>query len=137
SLKGKIVKKEGFASPQKITTYLGEDNVLLVGDGAGLIDLYRGVGMDLAALSGRLAVKAIRRAKQSGKFALEYYQQSMKSIVKKIKSNEVKQAKRYASNEALEDSLSPFSLLKNGVTMIFANQLNKLLPAEKVIFLPT
>ncbi len=31
----------------------------MVGDAAGLIDLTRGVGMDSAALSGRLAAKAI------------------------------------------------------------------------------
>jgi len=65
SLTGKIIKKEGFASTQKITTYLGEDNILLTGDAAGLIDLYRGVGMDLAALSGRFAVKAIEKAEKT------------------------------------------------------------------------
>ena len=137
SLKGKIVKKEGFASTQKISTFLGEDNILLVGDAAGLIDLYRGVGMDLAALSGRLAVKSIVKANRSGESPLEHYQRLMKRTVKKIESNEKKQAKRYASNEKLEQSLSSFNLLKDGLGMLLANQVNKILPAERVILLPT
>jgi geranylgeranyl reductase family protein len=137
SLKGKIVKKEGFASTQKITTYLGADNILLTGDAAGLIDLYRGVGMDLAALSARFAVKAIIKAEKTGKSPIYHYNRFMMGLIKKIKSNEKKQAKRYASNDTLEASLSSFNLLKDGVGMIVANQINKLLPAEKVILLPT
>jgi len=39
---------------------------LLVGDAAGLVDLYRGVGRDNAALSGRLAVKALINAEEKG-----------------------------------------------------------------------
>ena len=136
SLQGKIVKKEGFASTQKITTYLGEDNILLTGDAAGLIDLYRGVGMDLAALSGRLAVKAIKKAKKTGKSPILYYQSFMKKTVNKLESNEKKQAKRYASNESLEKNLSSANLLKDGILMIVSNQINRILPAEKVIFLP-
>jgi flavin-dependent dehydrogenase len=38
---------------------------LLAGDAAGLVDLYWGVGMDNAALSGRLAVKALIRLRKS------------------------------------------------------------------------
>ena len=136
SLKGKIVKKEGFASTRKITTYLGEDNILLTGDAAGLIDLYRGVGMDLAALSGRFAVKAIIKAEKNGTSPIQNYQQFMEKIVKKIKSNEKKQAKRYASNESLEKSLSSMNLLRDGLLMIVSNQINRILPAEKIILLP-
>ena len=61
----------------------------------------------------------------------------MRKTIKKIKSNERKQAKRYASNESLEKSLTSLNLLKDGVGMIIANQINKFLPAEKVILLPT
>jgi len=136
SLQGKIVKKEGFASTQKITTYLGEDSILLAGDAAGLIDLYRGVGMDLAALSGRLSVKAIKKAEKTGDFPIQYYQKFMKKTVDKLGSNEKKQAKRYASNESLEKSLSSANLLKDGILMIASNQINRILPAEKVMFLP-
>ena len=137
SLKGKIVKKEGFASTQKITTFLGEDKILLAGDAAGLIDLYRGVGMDLAALSGRLAVKAIRKAEKKDTPPIEHYQSLMEKTLKKLESNEQKQTKRYASNESLEKSLSSANLLKDGLLMVFSNQINRILPAEKVILLPT
>jgi geranylgeranyl reductase family protein len=137
SLKGKIVKKEGFASTQKISAFLGEDKVLLAGDAAGLIDLYRGVGMDLAALSGRLSVKSLVRAEETGNSPIVHYQRLMRKTIEKIKSNEKKQVKRYASNVSLEKSLSSFNLLKDGIGMIFANQINKMLPAEKVILLPT
>ena len=137
SLKGKIVKKEGFASTQKITTFLGEDKILLAGDAAGLIDLYRGVGMDLAALSGRLAVKAIRKAEKKDSPPIEHYQSLMEKTLKKLESNEQKQTKRYASNESLEKSLSSANLLKDGLLMVFSNQINRILPAEKVILLPT
>jgi flavin-dependent dehydrogenase len=137
SLQGKIVKKEGFASTQKITTFLGEDKILLAGDAAGLIDLYRGVGMDLAALSGRLAVKAIKKAEKTATSPIEHYQILMKKTLKKLESNEQKQTKRYASNESLEKSLSSANLLKDGLSMIVSNQINRILPAEKIIFLPT
>jgi geranylgeranyl reductase family protein len=137
SLQGKIVKKEGFASTQKITTFLGEDNILLAGDAAGLIDLYRGVGMDLAALSGRLAVKAIKKAEKRATSPIEHYQRLMKKTVRKLESNEQKQTKRYGSNESLEKSLSSANLLKDGLSMILSNQLNRILPAEKIVFLPT
>lgn len=66
-----IVKKEGYSSSMTFTDderiWLGERNFLMVGDAAGLIDLTRGVGMDSAALSGRLAAKAIGQAEKSGK----------------------------------------------------------------------
>jgi geranylgeranyl reductase family protein len=137
SLQGKIVKKEGFASTQKITSFLGEDKVLLVGDAAGLIDLYRGVGMDLAALSGRLAVKAIKKAEETATSPIQHYQSLMKKTLKKLESNEKKQTRRYASNESLEKSLSSANLLKDGLSMIVSNQINRILPAEKIIFLPT
>jgi flavin-dependent dehydrogenase len=137
SLQGRIVKKEGSASPQKTTTLLGEDNILLAGDAAGLIDLYRGVGMDLAALSGRLAVKAIEKAEKTSASPIIHYQKLMGKTVKKLESNEQKQTQRYASNESLEKSLSSTKLLKDGLSMVFSNQINKILPAEKVILLPT
>jgi len=137
SLQGEIVKKEGFASTQKITSFLGEENILLAGDAAGLIDLYRGVGMDLAALSARLAVKAIVKAEKTATLPIVHYQSLMKKTLKKLEANEQKQARRYASNESLEKSLSSASMLKDGISMIISNQINRILPAEKTILLPT
>lgn len=109
----------------------------MVGDAAGLVDLYRGVGMDTAALSGRIAIKSILKAEKTGKAPIDCYRQEMARIIRKLEINEKKQATRYASNQTLEQSLSSLNLLKGGVSMILANQVNKLLSAEKVILLPT
>jgi len=48
-LRGEVVRREGFSSTLKEHRLLWEGNVLLVGDAAGLVDLYWGVGMDNAA----------------------------------------------------------------------------------------
>ena len=86
-LRGEIVKKEGFSSTLKSTVYLGEGRILLVGDAAVLVDLHRGVGMDNAALSGRLAVKAITKAEEEGFEPAKTYENLMKKVVKKIDAN--------------------------------------------------
>jgi geranylgeranyl reductase family protein len=135
-LRGEIVKKEGFSSTLKSTVYLGEGRILMVGDAAGLIDLYRGVGMDNAALSGRLAIKAITKAEEEGLEAVKAYEKLMRKVVKKIEANAEKQIKRLSSNNELEKSLSPLNMLKGGIHMLIANGINKILPPEKLIFLP-
>jgi geranylgeranyl reductase family protein len=135
-LRGEIVKKEGFSSTLKSTVYLGEGRILMVGDAAGLVDLYRGVGMDNAALSGRLAVKAITKAEEEGLEAAKAYENLMKKVVKKIEANAKRQLKRLSSNNELEKSLSPLSMLKGGLHMLIANEINKILPPEKLIFIP-
>jgi flavin-dependent dehydrogenase len=137
SLRGKIVKREGFTSTMQGGVYLGEANILMVGDAAGLVDLYRGMGMDNAALSGRLVAKAIVQAQKHGCPAIEPYQLSMKKVVHRLHTNANKQAARYASNEALEKSLSPTNLIKGGIKMLLAQEINRLLPPEQLIFLPS
>ena len=74
-----IVKKEGYSQTLEINSsekvWLGyNQHILMVGDAAGLIDPARGVGMDSAAISGRLAAKAIIRAEKEGKNALTLYE---------------------------------------------------------------
>ncbi len=135
-LYGRVVRREGFSSTSKGPVFLGEDTVLLTGDAAGLVDLYRGMGMDNAALSGRLAVKAIIKAEETGIEAARIYENLMKKVVKKIEINARKQAKRFSSNHKLEKSLSTINLLKGGLQMILADQINKVMPPEKLIFLP-
>ncbi|MBS7657517.1 hypothetical protein KEJ33_06310, partial [Candidatus Bathyarchaeota archaeon] len=135
-LRGEIVKREGFSSTMKSTVFLGKGRMLLVGDAAGLVDLYRGMGMDNAALSGRLAVKAITRAEEEGLEAAKAYENVMKKAVKKMDVNAKKQTKRLSSNNELEKSLSPLNMLKGGLHMLIASQINKILPPEKLIFLP-
>jgi flavin-dependent dehydrogenase len=135
-LRGEIVRREGFSSTLKSTVNLGEGRVLLAGDAAGLVDLYRGVGMDNAALSGRLAVKAIVKSEETGLEPAKIYGNLMKGLVEKLEENAEKQVKRLSSNNELEKSLSPIKLLKGGFHMLIANQINKILPPEKLILLP-
>ncbi len=135
-LRGEVVRKEGFSSTLRSTMYLGEGRILIIGDAAGLVDLYRGVGMDNAALSGRLAVKAIIRAEEGGLEAAKVYENLMKKVVKKIEANAKRQIRRLSSNDELEKSLSLINMLKGGLYMLIASQLNRILPPEKLIFLP-
>ncbi len=136
NLRAQLVKKEGFSSPMESTVYLGCDRVLMAGDAAGLVDLYRGLGMDNAALSGRLAVKAIVESERIGCMPIEAYQRFMSKVVRQIERNGKRQAARYASNESLENSLSTFNLVKDGMLMLAAARLNRVLSPERVIMLP-
>lgn len=136
ALRGEMVKREGFSSPMESSVYLGHGSVLLAGDAAGLVDLYRGLGMDNAALSARLAVKAILRSQRSDRSAVEIYERLMKGLVGKIRRNEKRQAARYSTNEELERSLSTPRLIRDGLLMLTAIQVNRLLPPERVITLP-
>jgi len=136
AVRGKMVKREGFASPMEIEVYLGWENVLMIGDAAGLVDLHRGLGMDNAALSGRLAAKAIIQSEKTSCLSIEPYQRLMMRTVRKIQENAKRRAARYATNETLENSLSPLNLIKDGLLMTIAAQINKMLPAERTIMLP-
>jgi digeranylgeranylglycerophospholipid reductase len=136
NFKGEIVRKEGFASPLKGGVYLGEDNILVCGDAAGLLDAYRGVAMDNAALSARFAVQAILEAEKTGTTALPYYRHKMRPMKRQMEINEVKRQAKFASDETLSTSLSSEQMLKDGVKMLAANFVNKFLPPEKVFTLP-
>ena len=60
------MRQERFASLLVGGIWLGQDNILVTGDTAGLMDACRGIGMDNAALSARFAVLAILEAKRTG-----------------------------------------------------------------------
>jgi flavin-dependent dehydrogenase len=135
-LRGRIVKREGFTSPLGTGIHLGHGNLLMAGDAAGFIDLYRGLGMDNAALSGRLASMSIAKAEESGRPAIEPYQQVTKGIARRIEKNAKKQKRRFATNDALERSFSLPNLMKMGIPMLVFAQINKLLPPESMILLP-
>ncbi len=134
--RGEIVRKEGFSSPLIGGVFLGEGPVLLVGDAANLIDARRGLGMDNAALSARLAVRAILAAEGDGRPAIEQYQRLMRGLVRRLEANREKQAQQFASNDRLEVGLTPASLLKGGVLMKLAGWANIVLPPERIITLP-
>ncbi|MFW9877956.1 MAG: NAD(P)/FAD-dependent oxidoreductase, partial [Candidatus Thorarchaeota archaeon] len=107
NLKGEIVKKEGFSNTmnvEKNRIHLGEDCILFVGDAAGLVDMYRGLGMDAAALSGRLAAKAILKVEKKGKnreLVSKIYGHLMRKIVKQTIKNIGKGIYNLKTNEEL------------------------------------
>jgi flavin-dependent dehydrogenase len=136
NLRGKIVKREGFTSTLKEGVCLGEGNTLVTGDAAGLVDLYRGLGMDNAALSGRMAAKAIARAEKTGKPAIHAYERRAKRLVHRLEDNARKRERRYASDETLSKSMSRSSIMRNGLAMLAAGKLNALLPTERMMLLP-
>ena len=136
SFKGELVRKEGFSSPMEPSVYLGQRNLLLAGDAAGLVDMYRGLGMDNAAISARFAVKAILESERTGRPAVGFYEKFMNGMVGKIHRNEKRQVARYATNEALQRSLSTPNLMKDGMLMLATMQLDKVIPAERTVTLP-
>lgn len=136
SLKGEVVRKEGFASPLKSGVFPGVGNILVTGDAAGLVDLYRGVGMDNAAISARLAVKAIMKSEQTGVMSSEIYTGLLKGMTYKINRNEARQQTIFATKESLDRNLSPRNLFAGGILMLTATQFNRFLPPEGIITLP-
>jgi flavin-dependent dehydrogenase len=136
NFKGEIVRKEGFASPLKNGVFLGEGNILITGDAAGLLDAYRGVAMDNAALSARFAVQAILEAEKKGTTAISSYERRMRSMKRQMENNEKKRQIKFASDESLAASFAPRRVIVDGVKMMAANAANRILPPERVITLP-
>jgi flavin-dependent dehydrogenase len=135
----KIVKKEGYSSTMSFTDderiWLGERNFLMVGDAAGLIDLTRGVGMDAAALSGRLAAKAIGLSKTTGKPVDGIYPSLMKNLVKQTKKNQQGGVLSVKTNEELQAYLDK-GMFKMGLNLFFQNLFNRFRSGEHQVMLP-
>jgi len=134
-----IVKKEGYSSSMTFEDndriWLGEKNFLMVGDAAGLIDLTRGVGMDAAALSGRLAAKAIGQAEKSGKPVADIYSKLMKHLAKQTRNNQQTGILSFESNKELQAYLDK-GMLKMGLNMFAQGWLNKIRSAERQVMIP-
>jgi len=139
-LKGEIVKREGYASTFKLEApnhvFLGFDNMMFVGDAAGLVDMYRGLGMDAAALSGRLVANAIIKGDGSATPPLKLYEKMMQKTIKKINKNSEKQLITYNTNDELLHALKK-SFIKMGLGTFFGNLLNKFRKPTKIKLLPT
>jgi len=135
----KVVKKEGYSSSMSFEgderIWLGEKNFLMAGDAAGLIDLTRGVGMDAAALSGRLAAKAIGRAQESGAPVVGHYSDLMKRLVKQTRKNQQAGILSFDSNEELQNYLDK-GMIKMGFNMTIQSLLNKARSAERQVMIP-
>jgi len=139
----KIVKKEGYSSSMTFEDderiWLGEKNFLMdflmVGDAAGLIDLTRGVGMDAAALSGRLSAKAIGLAQKNGEPVVRIYSDLMKHLVKQTRKNQQAGILLFDSNEELQSFLDK-GMIKMGLNMTIQSFLNKVRSAERQVMIP-
>lgn len=136
SFRGQIERKEAFASALKNGIYLGEGNTLICGDAAGLLDAYRGVAMDNAALSARFAIKAILNAEKTGSTAISHYTRYMQPMMRQMEANETKRQAKFTSDETLAESMAPGRMLVDGVRMMAANAANRFLPPEKVFTFP-
>lgn len=135
-LEGEKIGVEGFASHFKEGVQLGDNRVLLVGDAAGLLDFYRGVGMDSAALSARICALSVIDAIREGKNAIEVYKQEMNNLVQIHESNTVKQEKRYRSDEAIEKSLSSSNIIRARYQMFLTQLWNSFCKPEEMRLLP-
>ena len=139
NLTGEIVKKEGFASTFNINSkervWLGQKRILMTGDAAGLIDQVRGVGMDAAALSGRLVAKAIIKADRKNTLVIDEYKKLMKNVVKQTKQNQEREIGNFQSNQELQNHLMK-NFLKMGFGMVVHNILNKIRTPEMQKLLP-
>ena len=138
-LNGEIVKREGYASTFKLDApnhvFLGLDNMFFIGDAAGLVDMYRGLGMDAAALSGRLVAKAIIKGEKINLPPLTLYKKEMRKIIKSIDKNSEKQLLTYNTNDELMQGLKK-SFIKMGIGTLFGNILNKFKSPYKLKLLP-
>ncbi len=134
-----IVKKEGYSSTMSLTDeeriWLGERNFLMVGDAAGLVDLTRGVGMDAAALSGRLAAKAIGLSQTSGKPVSVEFSKLMKNLVDQTRKNQQSGVLSLKTNAELQAYLNK-GMLKMGLNMSIQSLCNRFRSGERQVMLP-
>ena len=100
-----------------------------------MIDLTRGVGMDSAALSGRLASKAIGLSLKNRKPVIDIYSRLMKNLVKQIRKNQGPGILSFKSNQELQAYLDK-DMLKMGLNLSVQGLLNKLRSAERQIMIP-
>lgn len=135
-LNAEKVGQDGYSTNSLGGVILGRDKVLLVGDAAGFLDLYRGVGMDSAALSGRICAQSLCLALKEGKDGLNVYRDRSARLVSVIDRNMRKQKERYISDKALDDSFSFSNIVKGTLIMSWANIWNRFCDPEQIILLP-
>jgi len=136
---GEIVHTEEYtstidsSSPERV--WLGQDRMLMVGDAAGLLDGVRGVGQDAAALSGRLAARAILRADEKGTRAIDEYGVLARRITRQTRRNQARAIGQFRTNEELQRHLKR-GMLKTGILMGIHGFLNRYRSPEHIKLLP-
>jgi flavin-dependent dehydrogenase len=138
NLKGDIIKKEGFSTNMTMTServHLGSGRIFYVGDAAGLVDMYRGLGMDAAALSGRLVSKAIIKAEKNNIDAFTLYSNYMSNYLRQTNKNTGKGIYQLNNNDELLAYMKK-NMIKMGIKMLIHNYFNKFRRADKIKLLP-
>lgn len=138
NLTGEIKKTEHFTASINYTStervWLGEGNILMIGDAAGFLDGVRGVGQDAAALSARLCATAIIDAEKHGGQALDKYQKLAAGIVKQTQDNQRKEIGQFTSNEELQAFLNS-RFLGLLFSMTYHRLMNRFRKPEKIVLL--
>ena len=91
--------------------------------------------MDAAALSGRLAARAIGLSRKDGRPALGHYGRLMRPLVDQTRRNQQKGVISVKTNDELQAYLAR-GMLRMGVNMAVQNTLNRLRSAERQVMLP-
>jgi len=115
--------------------WLGQGRIIMVGDAAGLLDGVRGVGQDAAALSGRLAARAIIESDRKGTNVLDEYAELTKVITTQTRKNQEREIDQFKNNKELKKYLLK-NFASTGIKMGIQSLLNKFRPVEKMRLLP-
>jgi len=138
-LNGNIVKTEGYSSTIELNStdrvWLGQGHIMMIGDAAGLVDITRGVGMDAAALSGRLAAKAIIASLNKNKNAMDEYVKYTRKMTEQVRKNQSQGINRFKTNEELLGHLKK-GMKKAGFSMKINTILNRFRHPENITLLP-
>ncbi len=135
NVKADVVKRESFTQYVTGGMWLGQRNILMAGDAAGLLDLTRGVCMDDAAHSARLAVDAILQAEEAGAPAIAFYEKGMERTKRRLEKNASRSVSNFKTNEELQGHMKKW-LIRAGPKMLLSSPINKLRSWKKTIFLP-
>jgi flavin-dependent dehydrogenase len=139
ALHGRIVKTEGYSSNIEFDSsdrvWLGQGRIMMVGDAAGLVDVTRGVGMDAAALSGRLAARAIIAARSKNTNAMDEYVKYTRKMVDQTRRNQSQGINRLSTNEALLEHMRT-EMTRVNVRMAVNFILNRFRQPENITLLP-
>ena len=139
NMKGKIVQTEEFMTAIDMKSsdrvWLGQGRIIMVGDAAGLLDGVRGVGQDAAALSGRLAARAIIESDKKGTNVFDEYARLTKVITTQTRKNQEREIDQFKTNEELKKYLIK-SMLPMGIKLLIQSFLNKFRTVENLRLLP-
>jgi electron transfer flavoprotein-quinone oxidoreductase len=138
NIRGDIRHREHFVASIDYNSdervWLGEDNILMVGDAAGFLDGVRGVGQDAAALSARLCARAIIQAEAGGGSALDIYRKLAARMVAQTRRNQQREISRFKHNDDLLSYLKS-RLLPMMFSMTYHRFMNRFRKPENLVLM--